>query len=880
MKKILYIILALSVLAGCCRTESHGGRWSEDRAAKWYAEKGWVSGCDFIPSYAINQLEMWQEDTFDEEAIDRELGWAEELGFNCMRVFLHHLLWEEDRDGFIDRIDKYLEISSGHGISTMLVFLDDCWNESCALGRQPAPERGVHNSGWAKDPGILYFGPAGSGCRYASDTTAIVRTLEAYVKDVMTVFRNDRRVFAWDLYNEPGGGQDPDRYWERTFPLLKSIYGWAREVNPSQPITTGIWSPKLGEMNVWQIKNSDIITYHTYEPLESHRQLVDTLRKYNRPMICTEYMARTQNSTFESIMPMLKSENIGAINWGFVAGKTNTIFAWATPLDTDEPEVWFHDVLRKDGTPYSEEEVRVIKALNGKESLPIVPCPRQVSMGTGHFDACGAKVGTEGLAEDETAVVRKFGRMLSKASGGRKGKSVIRFVRDNVLAAEEYTIDISENAVEVRSGSYSGTLYAVRTLMQLLPYGIYSGTYIPGQDWNIPCASIKDGPRFGYRGMHLDCSRHFYETDELYRLLDLMSYYKLNRFHWHLTDDHGWRAEIKKYPLLTEVGGWREGTMTGHDMDSNDGIRYGGYYTQEQMRDVVEYASALGIEVIPEIDLPAHLVSALTAYPWLGCTGGPYSLMTVWDISKDVLCAGKDSSFEFIEGVLEEICSIFPSPYIHIGGDECPKVRWENCPACQARIRELGLKDTGEWTAEHYLQNYVTKRVQDFLGTKGKKIIGWDEILEGELAPGATIMSWRGTAGGMKAAENGFDVIMTPNDYCYLDYCQSDRPELEPLCIGGYVPLEKCYGYEPLDGIPADKAEHILGVQCNLWTEFIATPEHLEYMLLPRLLAISEVQWSSPDSKDFTRFKAELRSHQLPLLRSLGYNYCPLAGRD
>ena len=880
MKKIFYIVLAFSLLAACCVTKRPEGRWSDEKAAVWYTEKGWVSGCDFIPSYAINQLEMWQEDTFDEIAIDRELGWAEELGFNCMRVFLHHLLWEEDRDGFMERIDRYLDISSGHGISTMFVFLDDCWNESCATGVQPEPKRGVHNSGWAKDPGILYFGPAGSGCDYAEDTTAIVAVLEAYVKDVMTVFSNDSRILAWDLYNEPGGGQDPDRYWERSFPLLKDIFCWAREVNPSQPITAGVWNSRLGEMNVWQIENSDIITYHTYEPLDSHQNMIDTLKQYGRPMICTEYMARTQNSTFGSIMPMLKRENVGAISWGLVAGKTNTIFAWESTPGADEPEIWFHDILHSDGTPYSSTETAVIKSVNGKESLPIVPYPYKVSMKTGHINAYGAKVTAKGLSADEVSIVREFGDMLAEASGHRKGKSLIAFIHDRTLAEEEYGIEILEDRIEVRSASYSGTLYAIMSLMQLLPAGVYSGTYTPGEDWNIPCASIKDRPRFGYRGMLLDCSRHFFETDEIYRLLDLMSYYKLNRFHWHLTDDHGWRAEIRRYPLLTEVGAWRDGTMVGHDMSSNDGIRYGGFYTQEQLRDVVEYASRRGIEVIPEIDLPAHMVSALAAYPWLGCTGGPYSPMTVWDISKDVLCAGKDSSFMFIEGVLEEICDIFPSEYIHIGGDECPKVRWKACADCQARIRELGLEDTDEWTAEHYLQSYVMKRVQDFLATKGRKIIGWDEILEGNLSPGATVMSWRGTSGGIRAAENGFDAIMTPNGYCYLDYCQSDRPELEPIGIGHYVPVEKCYSYEPLEGIPEDKASHILGVQCNLWTEFIATPEHLEYMLLPRLLAISEVQWSSPDTKDFIRFRTDLRSHQLPLLQSLGYSYCRIIDRD
>ena len=302
MNKLLYIPVFLSAVLSCSPAGNVAGeRWTDEEAAEWYASHDWIAGCNFIPSYAINQLEMWQEDTFDPEAIDRELGWAEELGFNCMRVFLHHVLWETDREGF----------------------------------------------------------------------NAIVEVLEAYVKDIMTEFRDDDRILMWDLYNEPGGGQDPDRYWERSFPLLKSVFGWAREVDPSQPVTAGIWSAELGEMNVWQIENSDIVTYHTYEGPEQHRHLIDTLKAYGRPMICTEYMARTQGSTFQTIMPILREENIGAINWGLVSGKTNTIFAWATPLEADEPEVWFHDILRQDGTPYSLEEADCIRSLTryGKNSL-------------------------------------------------------------------------------------------------------------------------------------------------------------------------------------------------------------------------------------------------------------------------------------------------------------------------------------------------------------------------------------------------------------------------------------------------------------------------------------------------------------------------------
>lgn len=366
-KKLAY--LAAGLLLCACGTEP-GTVWTKEKANAWFEEKGWVSGCDYIPAYAINQLEMWQADSFRPEDIDRELGWAEDLGFNCMRVFLHHLLWETDRDGFMDRIDRYLEISSSHDISTMFVFLDDCWDENYAPGKQREPRKGEHNSGWVKDPGALFYGPSGSGLEYAADTAAVALQLEKYVTDVMTRFKDDPRIYAWDLYNEPGGGQDPHRYWERSFPLLKDIFRWARKVNPSQPITAGVWNSRLGEMNVWQIENSDIVTYHTYEPLESHQAMVDTLKAYGKPLVCTEYMARTQNSTFQDILPMLRRENVGAINWGLVSGKSNTIFDWDTmhtPCPTDEPELWFHDILRRDGTPYSVEEAECIKAVNGRK---------------------------------------------------------------------------------------------------------------------------------------------------------------------------------------------------------------------------------------------------------------------------------------------------------------------------------------------------------------------------------------------------------------------------------------------------------------------------------------------------------------------------------
>ncbi|MBO7574763.1 MAG: beta-N-acetylhexosaminidase [Bacteroidales bacterium] len=456
------------------------------------------------------------------------------------------------------------------------------------------------------------------------------------------------------------------------------------------------------------------------------------------------------------------------------------------------------------------------------------------------------------------------------ASGKVKGAL---FLRDASLGAEAYTIEVGSGRVVVRASGLSGVLYALETLRQMLPPAIYGERVAANEHWSLPCCVIRDEPRFAWRGMHLDSSRHFWQIEEIKRYLDVMAMYKLNRFHWHLTDDQGWRIEIKAYPLLNQIACWREGTMVGHDFSSNDGIRYGGFYTQDEIREVVAYAAARGITVVPEIDLPGHMLAALSAYPELGCTGGPYAAWTRWGVSDQVLCVGKESSFKFLEGVLSEVAALFPGEYIHIGGDECPKDEWRRCPDCQALIRALGLKDDGRFSAEQYLQNYVTKRVQDFLAARGKKVIGWDEILEGELAPGATVMSWRGTEGAVEASAQGFDAILCPVSHCYFDYRQAEDPAGEPDSFNGVVTLEKIYSLDPLEGVDPAQAHHILGVQANLWTEYISTPEHLEYMLLPRMLALAEVQWCPAGQRDLARFLRVLREHEFPVLDQAGYNY-------
>ncbi|MBQ2104949.1 MAG: beta-N-acetylhexosaminidase, partial [Bacteroidales bacterium] len=436
---------------------------------------------------------------------------------------------------------------------------------------------------------------------------------------------------------------------------------------------------------------------------------------------------------------------------------------------------------------------------------------------------------------------------------------------------EAYTLTVNKKGVVLKALNPVGLFRAAQTLRKSLPL-ITAGTV------ELPFTSIADEPRFSYRGIHLDCARHFFTVSVVKRYIDLLALHGCNQLHWHLTDDQGWRIEIKSYPRLTEVGAWRDGTCVGKDFESNDGIRYGGFYTQEQRREIVDYAAARGIEVIPEVDLPGHMVAALAAYPELGCTGGPYKVWPRWGIAPDILCAGNDKVFDFLESVLSEVIDIFPSEYIHIGGDECfdPYAKntvypWDVCPKCAARMRKLGIKKGPE--AKHLLQSYVTARVQKFVNSKGRRIIGWDEILEGELAEGATVMSWRGVDGGIKAASLGFDAIMTPHTYAYFDYYQSKERDKEPLCIGGYLPLENVYAYEPFDGLAPGAEDHILGVQANLWTEYITTPEHLEYMLLPRMCALSEIQWCDADKKDYTRFCTSL-DHTFEILDAMGVNYC------
>lgn len=464
--------------------------------------------------------------------------------------------------------------------------------------------------------------------------------------------------------------------------------------------------------------------------------------------------------------------------------------------------------------------------------------------------------------------------------GGKQGdrdfnpvpsQGAITIIVDKALAleAEGYTLSITPDALTIQAKTTEGAFWAFMTLRQLMPAEAQRPMPLAGASISIPCALIKDVPRFAYRGLHLDVARHFFPVDFIKKYLDLMAFYKLNTFHWHLTDDQGWRIEIKKYPKLHEVAAYRKQTLKGH-LDITpwqfDGQSYGGYYTQEQIKDIVAYARQRHITIIPEIELPGHCIAALAAYPQLSCSGGPYETKTAWGYWSDIYCAGNEETFIFLQDVLTEVLELFPSKYIHIGGDEALKKQWQKCSKCQKRIKDEHLKD------EHELQSYVIARIEKFLNDKGRTIIGWDEILDGGLAPNATVMSWRGTQGGIKAAQLQHPVIMTPCDRLYFCAYQS-HASTEPLANGWYLPLEKVYSYEP---VPAELDEKqaccILGAQACMWTEYIAIPEHVEYMLFPRLTALAEVVWTPAHQKNYDDFILRLQKHER-YLRAMSVHY-------
>ncbi|GHT03531.1 hypothetical protein FACS189440_12580 [Bacteroidia bacterium] len=452
-----------------------------------------------------------------------------------------------------------------------------------------------------------------------------------------------------------------------------------------------------------------------------------------------------------------------------------------------------------------------------------------------------------------------------------QSNAIVCKINQQLPKSESYQLQIDKNKITIEASAPAGFFYAAQTIRQLLPAAIESATKQSNVQWSVPCCKIEDTPRYDYRGMHLDVSRHFSSKEEVMHYIDQLAFLKLNTFHWHLTDDQGWRIEIKKYPKLTTVGGFRNRTMRGRYADTprrwNDSI-VGGFYTQEEVKEVLAYAKKRYINVLPEIELPGHAMAALAGYPQYSCSGGPIEVEGLWGVFNDVYCS-REETFTFLEDILDEVAALFPSPYIHIGGDECPKVRWERCYACQTRMKEEGLKD------EHELQAYFVGRIAKHLETKGKKIIGWDEILEGGLLEkdqSAAVMSWRGTEGGIAAARLGHDVVMTPTGYLYLDYFQSKAKD-EPIAIGNFVPITKVYSFNPTPAeLTLEQAKHIKGVQANVWTEYMTNPKHREYMIFPRVLALSEIAWLDNNKKDYADFEHRLTA-LLKHYDVMGINY-------
>lgn len=498
----------------------------------------------------------------------------------------------------------------------------------------------------------------------------------------------------------------------------------------------------------------------------------------------------------------------------------------------------------------------------GQKELNLVPMPVEVKMAKGNL-----------VMPKSVRMMESPGKLANKMSFNAnylvkklKEKNITVFVvSDAVLDgiyplmvvlnttqdnSDKYELNISKTKITI-SGNEKNIFYGIQTLIQLLESS-NTKHQTPNKNLTLPQLTITDYPRFQYRGMHLDVGRHFFPVSFVKKYIDYLAAYKFNTFHWHLTEDQGWRIEIKKYPNLTKTGAYRNGTIIGHyPGKGNDGLKYGGFYTQEEIKEVVKYAADRYITVIPEIEMPGHSLAALASYPFLGCTKGPYKPAETWGVFDDVYCAGNDSTFTFLQGVLDEVLQLFPSKYIHIGGDECPKERWKSCTDCQARIKKENLKD------EHELQSYFIQRMEKYLNSKGRKIIGWDEILEGGLAPNATVMSWRGEEGGIEAAKQNHDVIMTPGGWCYFDHSQSKNED--SLTIGGYTSLEKVYGYEPIPAsLSAEQAKHVLGAQGNVWTEYMKNPSKVEYMIFPRLMALSEVLWTPKEKRNWKDFERRL----------------------
>ncbi|GAA4043804.1 glycoside hydrolase family 20 protein [Flavobacterium chungnamense] len=497
----------------------------------------------------------------------------------------------------------------------------------------------------------------------------------------------------------------------------------------------------------------------------------------------------------------------------------------------------------------------IFNTVFSQNQLPIIPYPSQVELGSGSFVLNDKTT----IQADENSFEAKYLKEIIKSKSGldlsisevysSNSIQLIMKLPDTInFDKEQYELSVSNNKITITAFSNQGIFYGIQTLLQLIPSD-------KKNEISIPFLQINDYSKYKWRGMHLDVSRHFFPKEFIKKYIDYLARYKMNVFHWHLTDDQGWRIEIKKYPKLTEIGAWRKGSMIGHYREQKfDDKPYGGFYTQEEIKEIVAYASERHITVVPEIEMPGHAVAALASYPQYSCTGGPFEVALKWGVLDDVFCP-KEETFEFLENILSEVINLFPSEYVHIGGDECPKTRWKKCANCQSVIKREGLKD------EHELQSYFIRRIEKFVNSRGRKIMGWDEILEGGLAPNAAVMSWRGTKGGIEAAKQNHFVVMTPGSHCYFDHYQGE-PKNEPLAIGGFTTVEKVYSFNPTPtSLNKNEANYILGAQGNVWTEYMEDENKVEYMIFPRMLALSEVLWGTSNTEKYKDFQDRMIQH-------------------
>ena len=507
-----------------------------------------------------------------------------------------------------------------------------------------------------------------------------------------------------------------------------------------------------------------------------------------------------------------------------------------------------------------------------RASYQVIPLPNQIEAAQGEPFVLkqGVAIRCDSALLNEARLLAQYLKQLTgiEAKVGGKDAGIVLHASLHHANPEAYRLSVCNKGILIDGASAAGTLHGIATLCKSLPNS-------HGGQVEMPAVSITDAPRFAYRGMMLDVSRHFFGVDEVKQFIDMLALHNMNTFHWHLSDDQGWRIEIKKYPRLTEVGSMRTQTVIGRNPGKWDGTPHGGFYTQEQVRDVIRYAAERHIEVIPEIDMPGHMRAALAAYPHLGCTGGPYDVWTQWGVSDEVLCAGNDSTMQFISDVLNEIIDLFPSKYIHIGGDECPKVRWKECPRCQARIASEGITAKGRFTADDRLQGFVTRFAYNVIKQRGRTMIGWDEVLECDVPSDAVVTSWRGDAGAIDGARRGNRVILSPNTHLYFDFYQSKDTQFEPFAIGGYIPVERVYGFEPVPKqLNAAEASLVMGAQANVWTEYMPSFSQVQYMTMPRMAALAEVLWTDAKHKNYKRL-SEPHAGNVCHLRCNGIQLCP-----